>query len=260
MAQVKTAAICTMGLSPPVVTEFVQYLVEAEKVRLTDLTLLATEEEFVRAGVELVRVALRDRYPRVHLHTRWLRSEDISTKEELHSFIKTAASVFKELEVKHRPQAVYLCVAGGRKEMGIVLTMLSQVFGANLLVHLIVKDIKAFNIELERAKHHITQLASAQDKEGFYREHKELFDPLMYPPLHSYNTVPIPILPYPRRVLREVLRLLGTRGPMSRERVRLDEDTLKRLGLSGLVRVGRERVYVTEEGRALWEALKDYVL
>jgi hypothetical protein len=64
----KNSLIAVLGFSPPVVTEFVKFMVEGEGLRVTDLTVATTEERQVLDGLRLVEAAVRYRYPWIHFH------------------------------------------------------------------------------------------------------------------------------------------------------------------------------------------------
>ncbi|MEM4310779.1 MAG: CRISPR-associated ring nuclease [Nitrososphaerales archaeon] len=58
----------------------------------------------------------------------------------------------KETEYKESSDITHLCIAGGRKEEGVLLTLLGQLIGVNSIMHFVISDIRTFNIELERVK------------------------------------------------------------------------------------------------------------
>lgn len=244
----KISVIAPLGTSPPVITEFLQYVDEVLDQRVSDVTVIATKDPLVLEGVELIKVAVKRRYPHTHLHVVELPFTDIGSQEDSLRFMSICAKILRDQRDVHHVDLVYLCVAGGRKDMCIILSLLSQYFAVNGVYHLIMPDVQTFNIQLERLRHEISELARAENKEEFYEKHKGYFDELMYPPLNLYTTVKIPLLPYPVSVLKSIDRLLGS-GKTPRRRAGLPTDVLERLEIMGLIKATRENIYTTSEGR-----------
>jgi len=244
----KTSVIAPLGTSPPVITEFLQYVEEVLNQRVSDVTVIVTKDPLVLEGVELIKVAVKRRYPHTHLHMVKLPFTDIGSEEDSLKFMSICARILREQRNVHHVNLVYLCVAGGRKDMCIILSLLSQYFAINGVYHLIMPDVQTFNIQLERLRHEISELARAKNKEEYYEKYEEYFNELMYPSLNLYTTVKIPLLPYPTSVLKSIGRVLGSKVT-SRRRSGLPEDVLERLEMMGLIKTTREKIYVTSEGR-----------
>lgn len=252
----KTSIIAPVGTSPPVITEFVQYVEGFLEKRVTDLTLIATKEPIVLQGIELIKVALKRRYPHVHLHVAKLPFQDIRSQEDNLEFMRVCARLLRDQRAVHRANLIYLCVAGGRKDMCITLSLIGQYFGVNGVFHIIMPDVKSFNIELERRRHEIKELAEAEDKETYYETRREVFDPLMFPPASAYTVIKIPVIPYPRSVLNDVIRLLGQSKAVERARSPLPMDIIEGLESSNLVETSSKKIYVTDEGRLFAKVLE----
>jgi len=87
----KTAVIAPLGLSPPVITSFLVGIGE----RISDLVLLTTENEEVKAVFELIRIGMSFRFPQTRIHEVVLPFEDVSTTEENLEFMSICAvSIF----------------------------------------------------------------------------------------------------------------------------------------------------------------------
>lgn len=252
----KVSIVAPIGTSPPVVTEFLQYVEEVLRERVSDLTIIATQEEAVRAGVELVKEAVRDRYPHVRVHAVYLPFSDVDTQERSDEFMKIAGRVLKEQRERHRVDRLYVCIAGGRKDMCVALCLASQLLGASAVFHVVMPDVKAFNVNLERIRHEIEELARAEDKEGYYRQHRDKFDPVMYPSLNEYRVIRMPIVPCPKGYVREVAEVL-MKGKVRASEV--DAEVLRQLSALGYLKVGRRYAYATYEGRKLGEVLAELV-
>jgi len=253
---VKTAIIAPLGTSPPVVTEFLEYVEKVLDRRVSDLVLIVTREPAILEGVPLVEEAVRSRYPHVHVHRVQLPFPDIRSNEDNLTFMRICAETLRREKEVHRTDAIYLCVAGGRKDMCITLSLLAQYFEVNGVFHVITPDVKSMNIELERARHNIRELAEAPDRQNYYNQHRELFDNLMYPPLAEYTVINIPVLPYPQTVLNDIITLLTGNPTQERTHVRLSLKVLENMHASGLIKLGDQNIYVREEGRKFGETLK----
>jgi hypothetical protein len=80
----------------------------------------------------------------------------------------------------------------------------------------------------------------------------------MYPPLSSYSVITIPVLPVPRDLLREAVRILRAK------KLRLDEvkappDFLKAMEAADLVKVTQNYVYTKKLGYDVLDVLGEVV-
>ncbi len=252
----KTAIVAPLGTSPPVITEFLEYVEKVQDKRVSDLVIIVTREPAVLEGVPLIQCAVKRRYPHVHTHIVELPFTDIKSDEDNLEFMRICAEVLRKEKEVHKTGSIYLCVAGGRKDMCITLSLLAQYFEVNGVFHVITSDVKSMNIELERARHNIRELFESQDKDGYYGQHRELFDSLMFPPPSQYNIINIPVLPYPQTMLNDIVRLLTGDATQMRSNVRLPLTVLENMDASGLIKLTENNVYLTSEGRRFGETLK----
>ncbi|MEM3102095.1 MAG: hypothetical protein QXH11_01840, partial [Candidatus Caldarchaeum sp.] len=102
-----------------------------------------------------------------------------------------------------------------------------------------------------KIRSHISSLAQSSNPVEYYRQHKDVLEPVMYPPAQSYNVVRVPVLPYPSSYLN-LLKQTLSREYVDERRLKVDEVFLKRLRRAGLVRIVRNRVVVTDEGRLFY--------
>ena len=251
----KNSLIAVLGLSPPVVTEFVKYMVDGEGLRVSDLTVVVTEEKRVLNGLKLVEAAVKNRYPRIRFHEWRLPFEDVRSVEETYTFMELLGRLLHRQRAVHKVDSVHLCLAGGRKDMGITAALLAQYFGVNGVYHVVMHDVQVFNIELERIREDIQRLASSENPQEYYRQHMDIFEPIMFPPLDRYVVIKIPLIPYPNNVLRKVFRLLGV-DSLEMDRAGLPPDVLEGLEAAGLVRISSKGIVrPLEEGRRLYQIL-----
>ncbi len=242
----RAVIIATMGLSPPVVTEFLQYLI-SEGEDVGKIILLSTEEESVLAGSKLVEVAVKSRYPRIEVDLEVFPYQDVDDEERAFDFLIRVAKLIPDLR-SYRP---YFLISGGRKVMSIELAMMSSLFPSGGVYHVVARDVKVANMLLESLREKIKELYKASDPLSFYRSVED-FEKLMWPPRSEYSVIRIPSIPYPDEVLEEVVRVLeGAR----KEEVRFNMVAL--MGQLGLIQVSGGRTIPTEYGRKLLKFLSE---
>lgn len=244
----KVSIVAPLGTSPPVITEFLRYVEEVLDQRVTDLTIISTKDPLVLDGLELVKVAVEDRYPRVHVHVVELRYEDVDSEERSTEFVKTAAKILRDQKEKYRVDVVHLCVAGGRKQVCIILSLLAQFFNVNGVYHVVMPDVAAFNQALELIRHEMKELSQAGDKLAYYRENKERLEPVLYPEPSSYNVIKIPVVPYPMHALTGIKHVLKRRKfPLQS----IDMKIASHLRDLGYMRFSRNYAYTSPDGERL---------
>ncbi|MEM3871799.1 MAG: CRISPR-associated protein Csx14 [Nitrososphaeria archaeon] len=253
--KVNVAGVSPIGFSPPVVTEFVQYVQECRGEKMNDLVVIATSHNFVKAGVYLVIEALKDRYPHVRVHPNFLEFEDVDDEDKMYKFIEVACKTLVDQKIKHKSDIIHLCIAGGRKEESVLLTILAQLVGVNTIMHFVIEDIRTYNIEIERAKKEIEEILEAEDKSEYYKKHKQTFEKIMFPNITSYSAIEIPILPYPKTTLAKILRILNAQNYIEKRNIVLEYDILRKLNQMNLIKEGTQRIYVLEKGKKLAKAL-----
>jgi CRISPR-associated protein Csx14 len=244
----KTAVIATLGMSPPVVTSGIDRISQ----QITDLVLITTKDKTVQAGAELIRIALAERYPRIHLHNEIFPLDDISTTQENFSFMSRAAHIIKNQREVHHCDQVFLNVAGGRKNMCITLALLGQLMSVDGVYHIVNTNISMMNEQLEFLRHDIEMIVDAKsedDKIACYHRSKDEFTHLLFPPAADYEIIRIPTLPYPEPYLVNLIQGIKT-----------DIDSLSKseqitLGRHGILEKGKSRYYLSDYGREFIEVL-----
>ncbi|MEM2352389.1 MAG: CRISPR-associated ring nuclease [Thermoproteota archaeon] len=254
----RASAVAPMGLSPPVATEFVRYLIEAEDTPLTDVTLIGTREPAVRASILLASEAIKSRYRQLEIHEVWLESDDIASRGALEEYALTVAKILAEQRVKHRANQVHVCISGGRKEAGAILYFLSQLAAVSSVIHVIMKDVKLYNIELEKIKDKLLGILDAPNKAEYYNRYKENFDKIMYPPLSAYEAIKIPLLPYPSAIALSIKKILLKREASMKD-VEAPRELLNSMILTGLIHISGSKIYATDEGFLLGKILSKMV-
>lgn len=198
------AVISPLGMSPPVVTAFVQHL-----GKVNDLVVITTSDERVKQGYELIRIAMKLNYPRTRVHKLEIPFEDVTTEDENFEFMRIAGKAIKRQKEKFGSDIVYLNVAGGRKNMCITLAILGQFLNVDGIFHLVSPDVKIVNEKLENLRGEIERIYMAESEEEkvrIYEERKRHFDSLMFPV--DYEVVRIPTIPIPEDYIRRLVDVI----------------------------------------------------
>ncbi len=231
-----------LGLSPPVVTT---PLILIEGIR--KLVVFTTQEEGVKQGYELIKLALRHEYPKVALERVELEFSDVGSEEENFEFMRIAGRIIRAEKEKNR--VVYVNLAGGRKNMSLSLALIAQMLNARMF-HIIRKEVKSYNLLLENLRNDIKQIYEAYDgeKDKIYTEKRDYFRELLFP--RDANLVRIPAIPLPQDYLKRVVEALSWKKVdmlTAQER-----DALIEAGL--MEKIGR-KAEVSELGKKLGEVL-----
>jgi|FaiFalDrversion3_1042247.scaffolds.fasta_scaffold01221_3 CRISPR-associated protein Csx14 len=252
----KVSIVAPLGTSPPVITEFLQYVEEVLHERVTDITIISTKEPLVQEGLELVKAAIADRYPNVHVHVVELPYVDVDTEERTADFLKTAARILRDQKEKYRADAVHLCVAGGRKQVCIILSLLAQFYNVNGVYHIVMPDVTAYNEALEQIRYEMRELSQSPDKLAYYREKKEKLEPVLYPEPSSYHVIKIPVIPYPIQILIRIKEVLERRKfPLES----IDMNIATHLRDLGYIRFSRSYGYLMGDGEDLLRMLRSVI-
>ncbi len=200
----KLAAISPLGMSPPVVTAFVDYFGGVK-----DLVVMTTRDKRVKQGFELVRIALKMKYPKTRIHEVEIPFEDITTQNQNFEFMRIAGKAIKNQKEKFGSDVVYLNVAGGRKNMCITLSILGQFLNVDGIFHLITPDVKIINELLENLRRDIQKIYAAdteEEKVEVYKEKERMFDSLMFP--KEFEVIRIPTVPIPEDYIKRLVDVL----------------------------------------------------
>ncbi|MCS6785249.1 MAG: CRISPR-associated ring nuclease [Candidatus Caldarchaeum sp.] len=246
----RVGVVASMGTSPPVLSEFVEYVERAE--RIARLVVLSTAEKMVRDSTAVAVAAVADRFPHIRMDVVDLPLSDITSEEENFVFMEFAAKAVAGL--RRSVDRLYLCLAGGRKEMVASMVLMAQLANVDAAYHVVSSDVKSLNVALERIRKEIEDLAASSSPLDYYRSRRDVFEPVMYPSPSSYKVVSVPVLPYPPTVLRKLVGVFAQTS-VSRHGVGLDGEFLLRLSYAGFVRLTRDRIVVTDEGRRFYSSV-----
>ncbi len=200
----KIAVVSPIGMSPPVITAFVDYLGGVK-----DLVVITTTNEKVKQGYELVKIVLMMKYPKTRVHEVEIPFEDVSTEEQNFEFMRIAGRIIKNQREKYGSDVVYLNVAGGRKNMCITLSILGQFLNVDGIFHIVSPDVKIVNEMLENLRSDIERISIAESEEEkikIYKEKERIFNSLMFP--RDYQVIRIPTIPIPPDYMRRLVDIL----------------------------------------------------
>jgi CRISPR-associated protein Csx14 len=245
----KTSVIAPLGLSPPVITAFIEGTAEP----ISDVVVLTTDNEEVKRGYELVRIGLKIKYPRIRIHEVGLPFDDVYTTEQNLQFMAIAARIIKEEREVHKCDRVLLNIAGGRKNTCITLSILGQLMGVDGVFHVITKDVAIINQQLEALREDIRSIYEAgndEEKIQIYKQKERYFNSLLFPDRREYEIVRIPTLPYPPDYFIKLITAVYSSNLdlLSAE----EREMLYRHGI--LERIG-SRYAVSDYGKKLAEAI-----
>ncbi|MEM1554575.1 MAG: CRISPR-associated protein Csx14 [Thermoproteota archaeon] len=254
----KLSVIAPIGTSPPVITEFVQYVEEGLGERISDLTVINTSDPYIVSCTDLAEQAVLDKYPHINFHRHQLGFEDIDSEKKLYEFMLDAAGVLKEQVEKFNADKIYVNSAGGRKDAIIALSTLCQFFPVSGIFHIVMPDVKSFNAQLEKAKRDIEEIGRASDKKAYYLSKKEIFEPLMYPHPSTYSVIKIPIIPFSPKIVKNLAKVLKN-NKTSKKSSGLDESHIRMLVSIGVLTSDRNYLYPTDEGRLFLKIIEKLV-
>ena len=244
-------AISLMGNSPPVATEFIDYVSRGN--RLLGCILLSTFEPDVKESTLFAAHVLRHRFPHLSVRVLEVSIQDVVSEDDMILFMKTLALTIREARRDRKQRHIYLNLAGGRKSMTIAGFMLAQMLAVEGVFHVINRDA-GFNPKLERIRGIISDLSSAgtsERREEVYIRHQKVIEEAMFPPHDEYCVLRFPTIPFPVDYLGEVMKILRSEH-VPQANAGLSPQDLERLIACGLVeRGGGSRLVVTPLGRSI---------
>jgi len=249
----KTAMIVPLGMSPPIVTAGMT----ASEFKVNHLTMITTKHPVVLAGLDLIKVAMSVNSPKVKIHAETLPYDDVTTTKENLEFMETAIQIIREARVTHKCDRVLLNVAGGRKNMCITLTMIGQLMNVDGVFHIGNPNISLLNEGLEHLRKDINRIHAAEtldEKQAIYREKKEAFDHVLFPPRSEYDVIRVPTFPVDQSAVQRLL--VELKGNVRGEVKTLPLGDKVLLERHGILEMGKTRkhYYVSEYGQKFLDA------
>ena len=190
--------ICPLGLSPPIVTEFLDYTCEVLGYNVKRIFLIATKEEGIIKSVKFTEAAIKSKYPKIKVDVDYIDYADINTEDAVINYMKLILRKLRILRNKYDDIDIFVNIAGGRKTMVMLTALAATLIGIPHIYHVIASDIKVFNENLERIRCDISEISKLDNLDKRVKEYisrKDKLDPIMYPPKESYKVIQLPIVP-----------------------------------------------------------------
>jgi len=244
----KTAVIAPLGMSPPVITTFVDGIGEP----VSDVVVLVPDNEKIRAGLGLLQTGLKLKFPWIRVHTEILPFSDIATEKENFQFMSRAAHIIRIERDKYKCDKIFLNVAGGRKNICITLALLGQILQTDGVFHITSHNIDVVNTTLERYRKEISGFLTAETEDEcrtIYDRHREIFDHILFPERATYDIIRIPTLPFPTDYLQYLIYSLKSD---INDLTGADRELLV---VHGLLEKTGATYHITDHGRAILEVL-----
>jgi len=249
--------VATVGMSPPVVTSLWNYLARVG-VPCRSIVLVGTAEPGVRDACIFLETALSAEDPPLHIETYVWREDDVRTTEQMIAFTGDLLDLL--LRICQRgsgaPPRLHLNMAGGRKSMAVAVYLCAQLLGGGSVYHLVRGGVDVWNIELERVRSTIAEIAAEPDaparREAYLRHRSEL-RPVLFPPPETTDVIEVPLIPFPASYVQDLVAILKSEIGVGLDELSLPLRDLERLEAAGLVRIDRRyrqatRVYPTVQG------------
>ncbi len=128
--------ISSLGESPAVVTEAIDKIQQEENVQFTMVVTLATSQDVVRQGVEILTEHIRAYYGGSTGYVPdFIEATDVLTEKDNLDYFTLVAKWLRAYPPSQND--VYVSLAGGRKTMSALVALAVQIYGAKLLCHVV---------------------------------------------------------------------------------------------------------------------------
>ena len=227
--------INTLGTSPPVVTQFVDWL-NRRGIKISKVVCIGTRDNTVKRGFNVIREALFDKFKIRDIKYIELPFSEPINEEDFYIVIE---KMFEEYEGE-----VIINLSGGRKNIVLAAYLFAMLTGSKAY-HIIYPDAKSFNIELERVREELNKVG---DNPELYEKYKEKLEKVLFPDPKYYNVVEIPVLPFPYIFIEALKGELNNKS-----KSRYFYSYLKSLGYIQVSK--KDDIILTEKGEKLLEFL-----
>ena len=227
--------VCPVGLSPPVVTEFFKYLREKTEYYPFKFILIGTKNEMVRGGIKIIKYSIWEVDKKIDIREVYVDYDDVDSQDAATDFISKLGNTLID-GLKDDPNArILINIAGGRKSMVVISTLIAQLIRPSRVYHVIHKDIKLYNEKLKRMENKIKLISrlSGDESYNFFKKYYNEFMELMYPPIEDLSIMEIPLLPYPRKMIEVLIRVL--KNPVEEDKLDLNKEEIDELISAGII-------------------------
>lgn len=244
----KTAVIAPLGLSPPAITSFIEGIGEP----VSDLIVIATNNEMVKSGANFLTAGLSLRYPWLKVHLEILPFDDISNTEDNFKFMSFAARHIRNEREYFNCEKIYLNCAGGRKNECVTLALLGQILQVDGVFHIVNENVGVLNQRLEYFRKDILKFLDVNEEEeqkALYETKKSEYDALLFPARAGYEIIRIPTLPFPEDYLGYLIYSIKNSGEG------MDKSDLELMVNHGIFEKTGNNYEVTRHGEEFLEVL-----
>ncbi len=233
--------IATLGDSPIVVTSMYYLLTEQEKLPIERVIVLHSEGENRRSGYTIIEDALSTEPCSVDCYL--LPFEDAYNKEICFTFLSQLVIILHACQ--QRGDMVHLSLAGGRKNMAAIMSIVAPLFYRSIkgLYHVI--DKGEFTRDRENFK-------SIQELENLYIDDKNRLLQVMHPDLDNLKLVRIPLKnvhPAPESYVQGILNMT------IEQMLEREDDPDEEFYIGAIRNEARLPVYFTKRARKDFENL-----
>lgn len=256
--------ICTLGKSPPVVTETVDYLNRIRKLP-DELHLISSSDPEVMEGMVLIEEAIKNRFGgkiKIVRNNNIVEEKDIEDKTTLVKLMKKLRKLIEEIKQKNPNGEVYAMLSGGRKAEIVGFFSIAQIAGITKIFHVHSYSVSTINEKLERNRALIKELAKTKKKTEFYKANKKTFDEICFPDPSTYKIVEIPVIPigisYTNK-LKETLREIKKNSPRWNDMLKIgySAEILDMLKINNFLDEVKGRLHLKESAKDILEILED---
>jgi len=177
---IKRVLISTLGETPCVVTEAIDILKNEGKM-VDEIFLITTSDPNTLESADLLKTHIPKYYKnKIIINSLQIDSyKDIINPKSARKFMKLCYQALGKF--KNEDAEIYVCISGGRKTMSALITLAVQIYGANELFHLTIKDVDE-NLEKECNIKNITPI----------KKNIEILDRILHPPTEKINIIRMP--------------------------------------------------------------------
>ncbi len=134
----KKVLISTLGETPSVVTEALDYLID-KSIKIDEVVLLTTVDSDSEESLNLLYEHIQEHYRIFKIFSEQTQAyNDIDNENSLMEFMENVCKSLKKY--KDMNYDIYASIAGGRKTMSALMALAVQIYGAKELFHVIVTD------------------------------------------------------------------------------------------------------------------------
>ena len=233
--------LCTLGYSPPVVTEFIDWLYK-KNIRVKKVYVLGTQDEKVKLYYNVVSFALKDEFK---IDTEYIELPfEEPVKEE--DFIITVEKILEKVKFKG-----IFNIAGGRKNTVLAAYLAAMITGSKVY-HIIHKDTKSFNLKLESVRSDL-EIAGKNYEE--FKNRLIVIRDILFPDPEEFEVIEIPVIPLTYSLI-SIIKKAFTDATLEKAEVELNSirDALKFLDYIQVIR--SNKVIVTDKGEKILRILE----